>query len=178
MATSTAIGSKGLVAWTLGTLRVVAALMLIASVAINFANIVGRYFLHTSIAWAEEVMLFLMIGSVFLTCAVVGWQGGQIRMDAFVAMLSGGSRRAFEVAADAVLIVVSLFLVYLSWPVVSMLFEFDQRSAAANVPLFLPQGAMPAGFGLMAILVTLRLVLFKGAAPPAEAPSDGPADLS
>ena len=39
-----------------------AGAMLIASVGINFANIIGRYFLSVSLSWAEEAMLFLMIG--------------------------------------------------------------------------------------------------------------------
>ncbi len=49
----------------MAALRVAAGLMLVASVGINFANIIGRYFFSVSIAWAEEVMLFLMIGACF-----------------------------------------------------------------------------------------------------------------
>ena len=45
----------------MAVLRVAAGAMLALSVAINFANIVGRYTLATSIPWAEETMLFLMI---------------------------------------------------------------------------------------------------------------------
>ena len=38
----------------MAALRVAAGCMLVASVAINFANIIGRYFLSVSIPWAEE----------------------------------------------------------------------------------------------------------------------------
>ena len=51
-------GAKALIAG----LRFAAGAMLAASVAINFANIIGRYFLSVSLSWAEEAMLFLMIG--------------------------------------------------------------------------------------------------------------------
>ena len=50
----------------MAALRVAAGAMLVASVGINFANIIGRYFLSVSLSWAEEAMLFLMIGCVFL----------------------------------------------------------------------------------------------------------------
>ncbi|MGB6341420.1 MAG: TRAP transporter small permease subunit, partial [Xanthobacteraceae bacterium] len=53
-------GVHGLLAIT----RTVAAVCLISSVAINFANIIGRYIFSISIPWAEEIMLFLMVGCV------------------------------------------------------------------------------------------------------------------
>ena len=60
-------------------LRVAAGAMLIASVGINFANIIGRYVFSVSITWAEEAMLFLTIGSVFLAAGPVGYLGRQDR---------------------------------------------------------------------------------------------------
>ena len=60
-------------------LRTLAGALLLLSVALNFANVVGRYFFSVSIYWAEEVMLFLMVGCVFLGNGVVAWSGRQIR---------------------------------------------------------------------------------------------------
>ena len=64
---------------------VLSGVLLVASVALNFANVVGRYFFNASIPWAEEAMLFLMVGCVFLGNGVVAWSGRQIRMDVVVA---------------------------------------------------------------------------------------------
>ena len=55
-------------------------------------------------------------------------------------------------------------LAALSWPVVSMLAELDQRSEAANIPLVLPQGMMPLGFLFMGLLIAIRL-LVRGVVP-------------
>ena len=71
------------------------------SVAINFANIIGRYFFSVSIQWAEEIMLFLMIGCVFLGSGAVGWSRRQIRMDAFVALLPPRCAQFLEVVCRA-----------------------------------------------------------------------------
>ena len=73
-------GVRALVA----VLRVLAGVLLVASVALNFANVVGRYFFSASIYWAEEIMLFLMVGCVFLGNGVVAWSGRQLRMDVIV----------------------------------------------------------------------------------------------
>jgi TRAP-type C4-dicarboxylate transport system permease small subunit len=45
-----------------------------------------------------------------------------------------------------------------SWPVVSQLAAFDERSAAANFPMVIPQSMIPIGYTLMALMVIVRLV--------------------
>ena len=52
-------------------LRILAGVLLVASIGLNFANVIGRYFFNTSIFWAEEVMLYLMVACVFLGNGVV-----------------------------------------------------------------------------------------------------------
>jgi len=142
----------------MAVIRVASGAMLIGSVAVNFANIIGRYFLAVSIPWAEEVMLFLMIACVFLNCGLVGWSGRQIRMDALVSLLPPRSRAIMELVGEIVVMATGLLVAILAWPVVSMLAELDERSEGANIPLVLPQGAMPLGFLIMAFLIAVRLI--------------------
>jgi C4-dicarboxylate transporter DctQ subunit len=143
----------------LAVLRVAAGAMLVASVAINFANIIGRYFLSVSLSWAEEAMLFLMIGAVFLAAAPVGWLGRHIRMDVVVSLLPPRARRYFELFADLVTIATCVMLAVFAWPVITMLSELDQRSESANIPLVIPQALVPLGLLLMALLIAVRLIL-------------------
>ena len=145
---------RGLV---VGIQALTAILMLIA-VALNFANIIGRYVFFAPIASAEEIMLFLMVGTVFLGNAVVGFEGKQLRMDVILHALPPALRRAFDVAADLAMIAVCIILIVLGWPAVWMLAEFDQRSQAAEIPMVIPQALVPIGLGLNALLVGVRLV--------------------
>ena len=140
-------------------LRIAAGAMLIASVAINFANIIGRYFLSVSLSWAEEAMLFLMIGSVFLAAPPVGWLGRHIRMDVVVSLLPPRLRTIFEVFSDLVTIATCVALAIFAWPVLTMLAELDQRSESANIPLVIPQAVVPIGLGLTALLIAVRLIV-------------------
>jgi C4-dicarboxylate transporter, DctQ subunit len=141
----------------MATLRVAAGAMLIASVGINFANIIGRYFLSISLSWAEEAMLFLMIGCVFLGAGSVGWMGRHIRMDVVVSMLPQRARMAFDLLSDLATIATCVALAIFAWPVMTMLTELDQRSESANIPLVIPQAALPVGLLLMALLIAIRL---------------------
>jgi TRAP-type C4-dicarboxylate transport system permease small subunit len=85
-------------------------------------------------------------------------------MDAFVSLLPPRPRAIVELLVEVVVVATSLLLAALSWPVVSMLAELDQRSEAADIPLVLPQGMMPLGFLLMGLLIAIRL-LVRGVAP-------------
>ena len=134
-----------------------AVLMLIA-VALNTANIVGRYVFFRPIASAEEIMLFLLVGTVFLGNAMVGFEGKQLRMDVILHALPPQIRRALDIAADLTMIAVCAILIVLGWPAVQMLVEFDQRSQAADIPMAIPQALVPIGLGLNALLVGVRLI--------------------
>ncbi len=140
-------------------LRIAAGLMLVASVGINFANIIGRYFLSVSLSWAEEAMLFLMIGCVFLAAGPVGWMGRHIRMDVVISLLPPKARVAFEIFSDLITIATCIALAIFAWPVMTMLTELDQRSASANIPMVIPQAAVPIGLLLTAVLIAVRLYL-------------------
>jgi TRAP-type C4-dicarboxylate transport system permease small subunit len=135
------------------------AVLLLVAVALNFANIVGRYVFSAPIASAEEVMLFLLVGIVFLGNSVVGYEGKQLRMDVVLQALPARVRHGLEVLADLTMIVVCVALIVLGWPAVEMLAEFDQRSQAADIPLWIPQALVPIGLGLNAFLVAVRLLM-------------------
>lgn len=138
-------------------LRVAAGVMLVLSVGINFANIIGRYVFSVSLYWAEEAMLFLMIGCVFLGASQAGWLGRHIRMDVVISLLPPRARKAFDVFADLITIATCVGVAVFAWPVMTMFYELDQRSETANIPLIIPQSAIPVGVLLMALLIAARL---------------------
>jgi C4-dicarboxylate transporter DctQ subunit len=138
---------------------VLSGVLLVASVALNFANVVGRYFFNASIPWAEEAMLFLMVGCVFLGNGVVAWSGRQIRMDVVVRMLPPKVREALDLFSELVFLITAVTIVIFAWPVIRDLAEFDQRSQAADFPLVIPQAMVPIGLSIMAFLVAVRLLV-------------------
>ena len=158
------------VEWLLTLTRTLSAIFLLGSVVINFVNIVGRYAFSVSIPWAEEIMLFLMVGCVFTGCCAVAWQGRHIRMDVLIIALPAKARAFFNLFSDLVLIAAAITVTVFSYPVVSQLAAFDERSEAADFPLVIPQSMVPIGFSLMALLVAIRLLTAQRA--PAAAPAD------
>jgi C4-dicarboxylate transporter DctQ subunit len=142
----------------LAVIGVLSGVLLIASVALNFANVVGRYFFNASIPWAEEAMLFLMVGCVFLGNGVVAWSGRYIRMDIIVNLMPPKVRAALELLSELVFLATTTAIVVFAWPVIRDLGAFDQRSQAADFPLVIPQALVPIGLSIMAFLVGVRLL--------------------
>src|SRR3984885_1432045 len=153
------------VSWLLAITRTLAGICLLGSVAINFANIIGRYFFSISIPWAEEIMLFLMVGCVFTGCCAVAWEGRQIRMDVLISMMPKPLHDFFHLLSELVLIATAVAVTVFAWPVISQLAAFDERSQAANFPLVIPQAMIPIGYSLMALLVAVRLMRRPSRAP-------------
>lgn len=146
------------VGWLLALTKTLSALFLIASVVINFVNIIGRYCFSVSIPWAEEIMLFLMVGCVFTGCCAVAWENRHIRMDVLLSMLPPRLRALFNLFSDLALIAAAITVTIFAYPVITQLYAFDERSEAANFPLVVPQAMVPIGYGLMALLVAIRLL--------------------
>ena len=60
--------------------------------------------------------------------------------------------------SDLVTIATCIAVAVFAWPVMTMLAELDQRSETANIPLVIPQSAVPIGLLLMALLIAVRLI--------------------
>jgi TRAP-type C4-dicarboxylate transport system permease small subunit len=138
-------------------MQFLATATLLAAVTLNIANVIGRYFFSAPIAWAEEVMLFMMVGVVFLGAVAVSREGRHIRMDVVVNLLPSLPRRILEAMSALIEIAVAVTITVLGTPLVVQLYEFDQRSQAAQLPLAIPQALVPLGFALIALVTAFRL---------------------
>jgi len=134
-------------------------LALVLIVLINGANVFCRYVLFWALSWAEEAMVFLMINAVFLGAVTVTWERIHIRIDALIQYLGRGSRAFTEWLAVLVSAAVLFPIGYVSARVVMKLYEFDQRSDALHLPVWIPQTLMP--ITLLIIPLVMALALFR-----------------
>jgi len=104
-------------------------------------------------------MLFLMVGCVFTGCCAVAWEGRQIRMDVVLVILPPRLREFINVLSELVMIAAAAAVTIFAWPVITQLAAFDQRSQAANFPLYIPQAMVPIGYSLMGLMVAMRLLV-------------------
>jgi TRAP-type C4-dicarboxylate transport system permease small subunit len=140
---------------------------LIAAVAFNFVNVVGRYILGRTFIAADEVQIYIMVYIAFLGAAVATWRRMHLRMDVLVHRLPRSVQAALAATELALVLVLAGFVLYVSSGYVAQMAGLDARSQNAGIPMWLPHSAIVTGFGLIAVLAVLQIVqLFrKGDAP-------------
>jgi TRAP-type C4-dicarboxylate transport system permease small subunit len=133
------------------------AAALLAIVLLNAVNIVLRYFFRTPLSWAEEAMLYLMIFGVYVGAVSVAWQQAHIRIDAILDFAPPARRKVLAIVSTLVLAAVLVPVVVASFRVVDLLFDFDQRSDALHLPMWIAQGVVPVSLLLIVLMSLLRI---------------------
>ncbi|MGV6871783.1 TRAP transporter small permease [Pseudochelatococcus sp. B33] len=155
-----------------------AGIALLVIVAINGINVAGRYFFAAPILWAEESMLYLMIFVVFVGGITVSWRGIHMKLDVFLYRMRRHLRRIVVLFCAVLGVTVLLVISFASIEIVSMLYAFDQRSDALEVPMWIPQSFVPLGLTSFAIMIVLRLLAFGLDARPSDHDDESYPDLA
>ncbi len=136
--------------WILGGL-------MLTAIAINFANVVGRYLFGTAIFWAEEVLVFIVIWGVSIGMAAITYNGEHLNMDLFSSRLRGRGRLLLNATVLAVLLACCVYMFALSWQVVVLFAQTGQVTTAAAIPKEIPHAALAAAFLFTAIAALVRV---------------------
>jgi TRAP-type C4-dicarboxylate transport system permease small subunit len=136
-----------------------AALLLVTGVAINFANVIGRYIFLSAIYWAEEAMIYMAIWSIFLAAIAIAYDRADLTMDFFSAKLSDRWKRIADAVITAFTAAVCLFMAAQSLTLLRTLIRNGQDSLALELPMAVPQSSLLFGFVMIAIAVVARFIL-------------------
>lgn len=130
---------------------------IITSVTVNFASILARYLFQAPLHWAEDVITYLMMWSVFIGAAVVVYDERHLNMDLLYTIFPRRWKAALRIVSSVGMVVVLCIVIPQSWEVTSMMFATDQRTAVSGFPLVVPHSALLAGFSLMAVAALYRV---------------------
>src|SRR3977135_2099883 len=96
-------------------------IVIVSSVALVGASVVltysvaSRYFFHFSTDWQDELSVFLIVGSVFMSAAAIQAQRGHVGIEAIVGLLSPRVNRVRQVAVDIASMLFCGFFAWKSW---------------------------------------------------------------
>jgi TRAP-type C4-dicarboxylate transport system permease small subunit len=153
--------------------RAAIGLILILIVIINFANIVGRYLFHAPLAWAEEVLSFMVIWAVCLGASAVTYDRRHLAMDLFAGAFPPAVQRFVDGAALVAMVGFCGFACLQAWTIVRIMAANGQVSITAGVPMTVPYFAFVVGFGMM-VVAALATALLR----PGEERPGGPRDAA
>lgn len=133
-------------------------LMMAVMFVLVFTNVVTRYGLGFSIAWAEEVASFLMIWVTFLGAGLALREGRHVAIDVLQDRLPERARRGLRLVLALVILA---FLALLTWLGVHfVLFGWRSVTFVTQVPRGIPYLAVPIGCAMFALHLLLILRRF------------------
>ena len=136
--------------------RFIIGSLILVGIAINFGNVVGRYLFLAPIIWAEEIMIYIMVWTVFTGAILVTWDGRHLKMDFFSIMLPAPWKQIMLTIGTVAFLVICVFVIPQNYVVVDLMQRLDQRSVVAEIPMVIPHFAILYGFVLMFLAVALR----------------------
>jgi TRAP-type C4-dicarboxylate transport system permease small subunit len=147
--------------------------VILLAIAVNFANIIGRYAFLSPLPWAEEVLVFLVIWGVCLGASAVTYDNRHLDMDLFVVRFPPKLRAMLEIVQLVAMVGFCAFTAVNAWTIVALMARNGQVSITAGIPMTIPYAAFVAGFALIAVAavagaVERRLARGPGPALPSE----------
>ena len=134
------------------------AVAFIAAVLLNFINAVGRYGFGWTLAWGDEVQIYIMIWMAFLGAGVVSWREMHLRMDILFTLFPRPVRLLVQLLELSALTVLCGLVSYLSGDYTRQIFVLGRLSDVARIPMWIPNSGVALGFGLIALIALARLV--------------------
>lgn len=136
--------------------RVICGVLLLAAIAINVSNVIGRYVFSAPVPWAEESLIYIIVWGVFISIGSVTYQGLHLRMDLLVLSVRGPFKMFLGALTVVTMLACASFMVVQSFKIVQLYFMSGETSMGAKVPLIYPHSALLVGFGLMIVAALIR----------------------
>ena len=137
--------------------HVLAGTLFLIAAAINIINVIARYVFSDPIFWAEEVLIFIVIWTVFLVAGSITYRGGHLNMDLIYSGMTAFWKRVINIAVVLTLIACTIFSATQSWKVVLLHYRNHGVTAGTDIPLVIPHAALLFGFSFMALAAILRI---------------------
>lgn len=137
--------------------EVVAALLLVAVIAMNLAQIFFRYVVVDPLSWTEETMRYSTTWLVMLAGSSALFRGEHMVISLFSSVGSPGFRRLINLSVLACIAGFCLLLMWEGFP--AAIDNMRQVSPATRIPMTIPYMAVPVGATLMLIKVLCLMLL-------------------
>lgn len=128
----------------------IAAVVLVITTLLIFAQVLNRYWLHFRIMWLGDVALYCFIFFMLVAATVATWKEGHVTVDAFRDRIYRGKPRGMAIHRAA-LTIVTIILLCIFLPL-----AFDFMLSAIKYPEY---GTLARWFNMSWLQITLFIAL-------------------
>jgi TRAP-type C4-dicarboxylate transport system permease small subunit len=136
--------------------HVLCGVLLLTAIAINFANVIGRYVFSKPVDWAEEVLIYMIVWAVFISLGSITYQGLHLRMDLLVLSVKGWFKMLLGGVTALLMVACSIFMLFQTFPILQFYIGNGETSMGAKIPLIYPHTALLVGFAGLAAAAIIR----------------------
>lgn len=111
----------------------ISMISLVAVIGINFAEILGRYLLNTSMIWIQDVSLLLMVWMIFPGSSVIAYEKRDVVITLLTDALPDSVNRIIDRFKNGIVSLFFLALAYYSFTL--FLKQAGQTTVTASIPL-------------------------------------------
>jgi C4-dicarboxylate transporter DctQ subunit len=138
----------------------VAGLFILITALIVTYEVVMRSLFNAPTEWVIEISVYLIVVAGFLGLAVTYAEDKHIRVDLLTSRLPARTGKCLEIAVGVVALAFSLVFLVESWDMVATSLALDRTAnSSIRMPLWIPQAALPIGFGLLLLQIIRRILL-------------------
>ncbi|MDU9006708.1 TRAP transporter small permease [Sedimentitalea todarodis] len=130
---------------------------LIAMVALNVINAIGRYSGMMSLVGADELLVYGMIWIVMLGAILAARDRDHLSINLLPAGLSGTAATALRLFIDLVTLIIAGFVAWHSAAFIERIAMIGQTSMGLAVPMTVPHAAIFVGFAGIALVTAVLL---------------------
>jgi TRAP-type C4-dicarboxylate transport system permease small subunit len=138
---------------------IVSSVALVVAAFVLTYGVVTRYFLHYSTDWQDEISVFLIVGSIFMSSASVQARRGHVAIEAVSSLLSDNINRWRLFVVDIATFLFCAFFSWKSWLLLEeAIIEGYRSSSTWQPPLWIPYSLMTVGMSLLTVQVLFQII--------------------
>lgn len=127
-------------------------------IIMGFTQVVFRFVLELPLAWAEELMTFLMIWVAYLGASAATNERKHIMVSMFVDLLPKSLRIGFTIFSQVLWLVCAVVMTYLGGYITMNYIDRGAVTLGGQYPYWCAAIAIPVGMALMAIRVIVLII--------------------
>jgi TRAP-type C4-dicarboxylate transport system permease small subunit len=140
-------------------LEVVLACALIAAVAMNVVNVIGRYVFGSSMAGVDELQIYLLVALAFFGSVVASVRGQHLRMDVLTRFFPAGLNRFLRGLEAVGAVVLCGFVCFISTSYALRMAQIGTVSENAHLSMWIPHGVVALAFAALTVAGGAELLL-------------------
>src|ERR1700732_2262215 len=146
---------------------IVSSVALVAAACVLTYSVASRYFLHFSTDWQDELSVFLIVGSVFMSAAAIQARRGHVAIEAIVGLLPPRVNAVRQWLGDVASLLFCGYFAWKSWTLLDEAWVENYHSGSTwGPPLWIPYSLMAVGMTLLSLQLLLQVAKAVGGRGP------------